>query len=429
MYCVIGKKLTHTLSPSIHGIYFELTGKDDSYTALELSPQQLADGRDTLLRYDGVNVTIPYKQAVMPLLDGISDEARAIGAVNTIKRDGGKLYGYNTDPYGFAAMLASRGIDVSGKSAYVLGYGGAARSVIFALRSLGAEVTVVSRDPAKAIADGHTAISYDELRGRSGCLLVNCTPKGMFPDVGSSPVDDGIIQRFDALADLVYNPMITAFLRSGMALGKRIVGGLYMLVAQAMKSQHIWTGDDRAETLVDKVYDRVARAFLGDEGNIWLTGMPGCGKTTFGSWIAQKTGRTFVDADEYLCRLAGMSIPQMFERGEDFFRERESEAIACLACRKGLVVATGGGCVTRAFNVDCMRLSGTTVFIDRSPEDIVKDVECSSRPLLADGAQKVWQLYAERKHLYAAAAQITVRNDADEGEVFARLLAAVDGGE
>ena len=166
MYCVIGKKLAHTLSPEIHRAYFELSGRQGEYIAVEMTEEEIARGREFLLGYDGVNVTIPYKQAVMPLLDGISDEAREIGAVNTIKREGGKLFGYNTDPYGFEAMLASRGIDPSGKSAYVLGYGGAARSVIYALNRLGADVTVVSRDPARAAADGHAAIDYEELRRR-----------------------------------------------------------------------------------------------------------------------------------------------------------------------------------------------------------------------------------------------------------------------
>ncbi len=425
MYCVIGKKLTHTLSPEIHSAFFELTNKSDVYEAVELTPEQVANGRDFLLRYDGVNVTIPYKQTVMSLLDDISDEARAIGAVNTVKREGGKLYGFNTDPYGFEAMLASRGIDPAGKSAYVLGYGGAARSVIYALNRAGADVTVVSRDPERANADGHEAVSYAELSKRSGYLLVNCTPMGMYPEVDVSPVGDDVVEKFDAAADLVYNPVLTRFLRSAVTMGKRAVGGLYMLVAQAMESQRIWTCDERAATLTKTVYDRVARGFLRDSGNIWLVGMPGCGKTTFGAWIAQKTERDFVDADAYVQHLSGMTIAEMFERGEDFFRDAESEAIACLACRKGLVIATGGGAVLRPFNIDCMRLSGTTLFIDRAPGDIIADVDYASRPLLVQGAERVWRLYEQRSRKYADAAQITVKNDADEREVFARLLRAI----
>ena len=425
MYCVIGKKLAHTLSPDIHRAYFELSGREDVYTAVELTEEELARGREFLLGFDGVNVTIPYKQAVMPLLDEISDEARAIGAVNTIKREGGRLIGYNTDPYGFESMLASRGIDVSGGSAYVLGYGGAARSVIYALKRMGADVTVVSRDPARAAADGHAAIDYEELKRRRGSLLVNCTPIGMYPGADASPVGDEVVERFDAAADLIYNPVLTRFLRSAVSLGKRAVGGLWMLVAQAMKSQRIWTGDDGAEALTKTVYDRIARGFLRDSGNIWLIGMPGCGKTTFGAWTAQRTDREFVDADAYVQHLSGMTIAEMFERGEDFFRGEESAAIACLACRRGLVVATGGGAVLRDFNVDCMRLSGTTVFIDRAPGDIAADVDCASRPLLAHGAERVWKLYGERRDRYAAAAQITIKNDTDERAVFDRILSAL----
>lgn len=427
MYCVIGEKLAHTLSPAIHGEYFAATGREDGYTAVELTPEQLREGRELLQSYRGVNVTIPYKKAVIPLLDAISDEAREIGAVNTVRNDGGKLTGFNTDPYGFASMLASRWIEPRGKRAFVLGYGGAARSVIFALKSLGADVTVVSREPSGAAADGHNAMSYADLDGESGYLLVNCTPVGMYPKAGKSPVGADVIARFDVLADLIYNPMLTEFLKLGMLAGKRVVGGLYMLVAQAMKSQHIWTGDSRAESLQPRIYTDVSQRLLID-GNIWLIGMPGSGKTTFGKQLAEEFEMTFVDADDFVCEQTGLTIPEMFAKGEDFFRDRESEAIARLACRENVVIATGGGSVLRPFNVDCMRLSGTTVFIDRAPEDIVSDVDCAARPLLADGAQKVFELYERRKSAYAAAAQITVQNNADPDVVSARLKEAIGRG-
>lgn len=425
-YCVIGEKLGHTLSPKIHALYFGKTGIDGSYGAVELPRESMENARGFLSGYDGVNVTIPYKQTVIGSLDGLSDEARGIGAVNTVFNDGGKLIGYNTDPFGFTAMLASRGLgNVRGRKAYVLGYGGAARSVLYALKKGGADVTVVSRDPVEAGKDGYRAISYAELGRESGYLLVNATPVGMYPREGESPVGADVIKNFDVLADLVYNPMLTEFLSIGLSLGKRAVGGLYMLVAQAVGSQRIWQGRKHTKRLIDGIYLELSKDVFAENGNIWLVGMPGSGKSTLGAAIAEYTGRRFVDADEYIVKTNdGMTIAEMFRKGEDFFRGKESEAMARLAREKGLVIATGGGCIERETNVDCMRLSGIAVYIDRPVGAIAADVDCASRPLLADGPQRIAALYDRRKDKYLAAGQVRVKNTAGKRAALGRLSRA-----
>lgn len=427
-FCVIGEKLSHTRSPQIHELFFDIKGEKGTYDVREISREDIGDCRDFLLGYDGVNVTIPYKTAVMVNLDYVSDEARNIGAVNTVKRAGARLEGYNSDPYGFISMLSSRGINAAKKKVTVLGYGGAAKSVVHALKELGANVTVVSRNPDKVAEDGIRTEDYDSLyaeceRGEKGYLLVNCTPVGMYPEEGVSPVGEEIISRFDALADIVYNPMYTEFLRIGAKLGKRCAGGLYMLVAQAMKSQSIWRGEEVDVAATKKIFKKLSfQEALNDGLNIYLTGIMSCGKSTLGRKLAEATGREFVDMDEYIVEREGKSIPELFKEGEDRFRDAESRALYELSLGKGRIIATGGGCIKRVKNADIMLLSGATVFVRRNIDRIIATADCDGRPLLAGGAEKLRGIYAARKSRYYACAQVVLDNDGDENEGLTKLL-------
>lgn len=427
-FCVIGEKLGHTRSPQIHSEFFDIKGESGVYDVREIAREDIGSCRDLLLGYDGVNVTIPYKTDVMKNLDAISDEAKSIGAVNTVKRRGDKLEGYNSDPYGFSAMLESRGINAAEKRACVLGYGGAAKSVVHALRELGADVTVVSRDPAKVNENAVRAIDYETLRiecekGAKGYLLVNCTPVGMYPKEGVSPVGEEVIACFDALADIVYNPMYTEFLKLGAKLGKRCVGGLYMLVAQAMKSQSVWRDEEVDETATKKIFKKLSfRESLGGGDNIYLTGIMSCGKSTLGRLLAEALGREFVDMDAYIVEREGRTIPELFAEGEKTFRDAESLALYELSLGKGKIVATGGGCIKRAVNRDIMLLSGATVFVRRNIDKIIATADCGDRPLLADGADKLRGIYAARKSRYYAAAQAVLDNDGDEKEGLDKLM-------
>lgn len=427
-YCVIGEKLGHTLSPEIHSMFFAITGDKGEYGKRELTRSEITDCRAFLRGYDGVNVTIPYKIDVMASLDEISDEAKHIGAVNTVKNRNGKLIGFNSDPFGFGDMLLSRGIDPEGRNVTVLGYGGAAKSVVYYLLSKNANVTVVCRNPENTTVNGVRVIGYDKLRqecGQSegGYLLVNCTSLGMFPNTESSAVGEDVINAFEAVADIVYNPSFTCFLRRGAKLGKRCVGGFYMLVAQAMKSQSIWREKDVDKRVTDTIFNALSLANAIKNGqNIYLTGLMSCGKTTLGKALAKELGAEFVDADEYVCKMTGMTVPEMFGRGEAFFREMESRALLELSTKKGLVVATGGGVVLSDYNVDIMRLSGAVIYIKRDVEKIIQSVNCDNRPLLKEGAQKLTNIFEQRKTRYENSATVVCENNGDEKSGLANLL-------
>lgn len=258
MYGLLGEKLSHSLSPVLHQELFELLNIPGGYTLFEVPSQRLADFCPAmrLLGVKGANVTIPYKQAIIPYLDGLSSEAKAIGAVNTLVWEDGRLIGHNTDYFGLQRLLKAHDIRIKGKSVAILGTGGVSKAAEALCRDLGAaEIWLVSRHRT-----AH-AIDYDDLRSKRGALLLNATPVGMYPKVDAAPVDVDIIERFDVLVDLVYNPTQTAFLKLGEQCGKQTAGGLYMLVAQAVKSQELWQRRSISEEVLTKVYQRLCEEF------------------------------------------------------------------------------------------------------------------------------------------------------------------------
>lgn len=261
-YGLLGGKLGHSLSPKIHELFFSYTGKAGSYKLLETPEADLPHRLQQLHSdgFTGCNVTIPHKVAVMPLLDGIAKEAAAIGAVNTIHFTEQGAFGYNTDYFGFGRMLEYNGIDAAGKTAVVLGSGGAARAVVSYLKNQQAgELYLATRSPEQVdkyfyqIAPQLQVISYAELEKLTGSLLVNCTPVGMYPAVEASPVNEKISAAFAASVDLIYNPAQTLFLRQVQAAGHQAVNGLFMLVAQAVAAQEIWQGESYGSELIEKI--------------------------------------------------------------------------------------------------------------------------------------------------------------------------------
>lgn len=410
-YCVIGEKLTHTMSPQIHKAYFDYYKKDGSY-GIEQIPMQdmLSDCSATLMQYDGFNVTVPYKEKIIEYLDGVSQEAKKIGAVNTVINTEGKLYGYNTDPYGFEGLLKANGVEIKGKTFVILGSGGACKSVYYILKQRGAkQVKIATRNDGKKGVDDF--ITYDELQSFRGDTLVNTTPVGMFPNVDGCPVSDEVIDNFNCVVDIVYNPIYTRLLQNAVRLGKKAVGGLYMLVAQAMKSQEIWNNSIPDEILTKNIYNSLMKDYFESHGgNIYLTGIMACGKTTKGKRVAKALGWQFVDADEYIVKISGKTIAQLFEEGESVFRNWESKAFEELSQKKNLVVATGGGAILRDSNVSAMRLSGVVIMIERKIEDITAHVRTDTRPLLKDGPQKLKKIYDERKDRYYSTCDWVVKS-------------------
>lgn len=263
---LLGEKLSHSLSPQIHKRIFELTGINGGYKLFPVPKEDVKKVSDSIKLFGikGMNVTIPYKEVVMEQLDSISDEAKKIGAINTILLKENKLYGYNTDYYGFGKMLQINDIEVKDKVAVILGTGGAAKAVIeYMLDNNVRELYLVSRDKnTKSIKDPRiNLVDYVDLKSLKGDILINTTPLGMYPKVGVSPVPIDIIEKYSTLIDLIYNPKQTEFLRLGSNVGKKICGGLYMLVGQAVKSQEIWQGREIRDDVINKIYEELNKEF------------------------------------------------------------------------------------------------------------------------------------------------------------------------
>ncbi len=396
-YGLIGEKLRHSFSKEIHE---KLAGYD--YQLKELTPAQLP-GFLKERAFKGINVTIPYKQAVIPYLDEIDEKAAAIGAVNTIVNREGKLYGYNTDYDGMMALVRHAGLSLSGKSVLILGTGGTSMTAMAVATDLGAaDVQRVSR----TAKDG--AISYEEAQRLPVQILINTTPSGMYPNPDGQPMDLSRFGWLEGVLDAVYNPLRTRLVLQARDNRARAQSGLYMLVAQAAAAVELFLGKPLPEGAMDRVY----RQIHGEKQNIVLTGMPGSGKSTVARILAREMGREYVDVDTEIIRLAKLPIPEIFaRRGEAYFRDLESQAIAEIAQRTGLVIATGGGAILREENVRRLRQNGRLYFLDRPVEDITPS---DDRPLSRD-REALRQRYEERYPRYTVTADTTipVRGSAD----------------
>lgn len=408
-YCVIGEKLTHSMSPQIHKRYFDYYKQDSTYVITQIPMEDmLGDCSGLLKEYDGFNVTVPYKEKVLKYLNGTSDEAKEIGAVNTVVNQGGDMYGFNTDPFGFESLLIHNDVAIKDKVFVVLGSGGASKSVCYILKKRGAKkVIVVTRKDTSE--EGY--MTYSALESFKGDVLVNTTPVGMYPNVDNCPVSENIIANFDTVVDIVYNPVYTELLKAAVRLGKKAVGGLYMLVAQAMKSQEIWQKKITDKELYVDIYNALMKEyFQKNGGNIYLTGIMSCGKTVKGKRVARTLGWEFIDADEYIEKISGRTVKQLFAEGEHVFRKWESKAMYELSLRKNIVVATGGGAILKDENVSAMKLSGIIVLIERNIEDILNGINTDTRPLLKDGKEKLVSIYEARKDRYYATCDVAVKS-------------------
>lgn len=392
---VLGRTLAHTYSPEIHSLF----DSSYSYSVIEREPEEL----DALFSngvFKGFNVTIPYKKDACARCDELDDASRTTGSVNTVVFEDGKVKGWNTDYFGFIYMLHRKGISVSGKKVLVLGTGGAASAVFYALDTLGAAEIYK--------CDLETEINYSNVYDKAGDaqVIVNSTPVGMFPKVDNRLLDLTKFVSLEACADVVYNPSRTRFLQDAEELGLKTCGGLAMLVAQAYKSSRIFAGDIEGASALgnpdksipseaEEAIEKVIRILENRMKNITIIGMPGSGKSLLARNIAKSTGRTLVDLDIAFAEKFGQTPAEVLSGpGEDVFREMECEIAAEFLPQSGLVISCGGGIVTRDVNKFYVRCNSNVFYLER-PLTALTD---KNRPI--SQLHGVEKLYSQRKDKY-----------------------------
>lgn len=401
---LLGRKLGHSYSPKIHAML-----GDYSYTLLEKEPEEV----EQFLRngdFTGLNVTIPYKKTVMEFMDELSPAARKMGCVNTIvRRPDGSLFGHNSDYFGFVSLVRHSGIQVTDKKVLVLGSGGASNAAVRGLLDLGAIPVVISRT-----GEDHYA-NLD--RHADAAVIVNTTPVGMYPNTGVSPIDLGLFPALEGVLDVVYNPARTQILLDAEKRGLPAANGLWMLAAQAKESAEYFTGKPIDDRIIGSIHQKLSWEMQ----NIALIGMPGCGKNTVGAALAEKLGRPLVDLDAEIVKMAKKTIPEIFaEDGEEAFRSWETRALAEFGKQSGFVIATGGGCVTRARNYPLLHQNSVLCWLQRDIAFLPTD----GRPL--SQSNRLTDMYAVRKPLYEAFADFCVSNNGSCDAAVRAILAHLE---
>lgn len=391
-YGCIGERLSHSFSAIIHS---ELA--DYKYELCEISPENF----DAFMRkadFKAINVTIPYKQAVIPYLHYIDGIAKKIGAVNTVVNRNGRLYGYNTDFYGLRELIARNGVSLKNKKVLILGSGGTSKTAAAVVEDLGAgEIYRVSRNGS----DG--AITYTEAykHHTDAEVIINTTPCGMYPNIGEAAIDLEAFSHLKSVTDAVYNPLSSELVLRAREKGITASGGLYMLVAQAARAAEKFCGISVSGEKIEEIYLKLKR----EKTNIVLIGMPGSGKTTVGRLTAEKLGLEFTDTDDEILKIINMPIAEYFRLcGEESFRRIEADVVKAVAAKQGAVIATGGGVVLKPENIRNLKGNGKIFFLDRPIDEIAATAD---RPL-SSSREALEKRYAERYGLYRAAADVTI---------------------
>ena len=382
-YGLIGEKLGHCFSKIIHEKIADYT-----YELKEISKENL----DSFMRekdFSCINVTIPYKEDVIPYLYYLDSAAKAMGAVNTIVNRDGKLYGYNTDFYGMKLMIEKNGFDLKDSKVLILGSGGTAKTSKAVAENLGArEIITVSRSGE---------VNYNNVTElhKDADFIINTTPCGMYPNNDTYAIDPALFPSLKGIIDAVYNPLKTTIVSMGEDLGVKGITGLYMLIAQAVLASEKFM--DKSLD-VEKISDEIYAELLKEKQNIILIGMPGSGKSTIGKALAEKLGRDFIDTDDVITEKHGIISDIFATKGEKYFRDIETEAVKETAKKGGIVIATGGGAILRKENVRALRQNGIIFFLNRPLDDIIPT---SDRPLSSD-IESLRKRFEERYPIYKA---------------------------
>lgn len=409
---LVGEKLSHSFSPEIH----KKLG-DYKYELCEV-PKDKIDDFFRAREFSGLNVTIPYKETVIPHLDQISDAAKGIGAVNTVVMRGGKLFGDNTDWIGMRDTLLRAGIEIGGKKVLICGSGGTSKTAYYVAKILGAsEIICLSRSERKGFITYEEAYSFHSDAG----VIINTTPSGMYPNVNECPIDISRFEKLSGVFDAVFNPLRTNLVLEAKKRNIKAAGGLFMLVSQAAAASEIFTDTPVQPSLTERIYNELKCK----KENIVLVGMPSSGKTSVGKAVSELLGREFIDTDVLITEKAGMQIPEIFEKyGEKYFRELERDVIEELSPRQSLVIATGGGAVLKEENVHALLRNGRIFFLDRS---LKKLTVTDDRPLSKD-RESLEKRYNERMPVYKSVSDVTVDGNGTVMET-ARLVTELFKGD
>lgn len=390
-YGCIGKKLGHSFSKDIHAKL-----ADYKYELIELNEEEI-DSFFKQKDFAAINVTIPYKQTVIPYLDSISEIANRIGAVNTIVNKDGKLVGYNTDYYGMKALIEKTGIDFQNKKVLILGTGGTSKTAQIVAQDLGAnQILTVSRRESLEF------ITYDQAKKNhsDANIIINTTPSGMFPDCESKPIDISYFPQLEGVIDAIYNPLCSNLILDAKEKGLKAEGGLYMLVMQAVVAVEKFLDTKIQKEIVDQVFTSVLSA----KQNIVLTGMPGSGKSTIGK-LLKIPNFTFVDTDEEIEKQCGCSIKELIQtKGEQYFRDLESNVIKEISAKNCQIISTGGGAILREENVTNLKKNGKIFYINAN---LSRLCATEDRPL-SNTREKLTKLYEERIQTYLSTADVIV---------------------
>ena len=399
---LLGRTLGHSFSPRIHSAL-----GNTNYELFEREPSQLQEFfADPELQ--GINITIPYKVNALEACDVVDPRAERIGCVNTMVRKDGKWHGYNTDYDGFVFTLQHAGIDVSDKECIILGDGASSATVHVALEDLGAKNIVhLSRKTAPFYGD---APNYYE----TAQIIINCTPIGMYPHNPANLIDITQFSKLEGVVDLIYNPRRTILLLQAEMMEIPHCDGLPFLVAQGVEAAKYFQGESFGTKEIEQILHDMRR----EKENIILIGMPGVGKTTVGKALGKEMGRTCVDVDHELEKEIGDISTYITEQGEPAFREKEAEMIAKFGTQTGLIISTGGGCVTVPKNFAHLRQNGRIYQLTQP----VENLSTSGRVLSSGGIERLRELEATRTPMYESFAQCIVEHNRNAPETVSAIL-------